>query len=513
MIEDSKDIKPVLTWLQEFCRDRYDMQRANRGEHIPREAFYELGKRGILGLTAPSTVGGLELPMVQAVRVMEQIGAVDLSLAACVAVQNFLCGDPIRAHASSNVRGRLLPEMIQGKKLAAFAMTETAAGSDPRRIESFATELSPGTWKLSGTKIWSGMAGWADVFCTFAYARTKNGVPNGMTAFWVPASVKGVTVGPPIVTMGLQGMVRNKVIYDDVILNEENLLGRVGRGYGVAKQTMSTMRLYMSAAAVGGARRAQQIALRHVCRRKIAGGSMVHNPVILDMLRAAAARITAMSSLVTSTARFAAEDALHLDELYIATKIITSEWAVQVANTAMQLAGARGYMESNTIPRICRDLRAFPIIEGPTEALCSHLGGVILRNPQTFSGFPPLQTHPDILNKLQAFCEARRTHRESGSSRQDRLRSRYWTGLVAAHALAGAAAATFAERLNDPLHADACQLAAETLDMVIREANTTRHACESNTAHLLASRLGSASEIGTLDHFEKDAKAHGEHLV
>jgi alkylation response protein AidB-like acyl-CoA dehydrogenase len=513
MNDDAKVVLSLLDGLQGFARDRFDAQRANRGEHIPREVFYELGERGVLGLTAPKTAGGLDLSISQAARVMEQIGAIDLSLAACVAVQNFLCGDPIRAHASRRVLESLLPDMVAGKRLTAFAMTETAAGSDPRRIGSSATALAPDTWMLRGTKIWSGMAGWADVFCTFAYARTENGNPIGMTAFLLPSSMNGVTVGPPIVTMGLQGMVRNKVTYEDVILDEDSLLGRVGCGYGVAKKTMSTMRLYMSAAAVGGARRALQIAMRHVSRRKIAGGRMVRNPVVLDLLRATSARITTMTSLVTEAARYASSNDTYVDEFYLATKIITSEWSLQVANTAMQLAGARGYMESNSIPRFCRDLRAFPIIEGPTEALCSHLGGVVLRTPQILSRLPLLRENGNILNMVESFCQSRRAHTQSGSIRWDRLRSRYWTGAVTAHAIAAAALGRVYERMNDPLHAEAFHFAKQVLDLVLSEANRTRHTFDSSNDNVMDIGIGVTSSIGTLDHYERDFRCYDENLV
>ncbi|HKY55152.1 MAG TPA: acyl-CoA dehydrogenase family protein, partial [Anaerolineales bacterium] len=441
----------VIAWLQSFAQ-RWLADREQIPSITP-DLFLELGRNGTLGLQSPKPLGGLNLSAADSIKIMEQLGAIDMSLAACVAVQNFLSGAPIRRYGSSHLKSQLIPDMIAGRRLIAFAMTESQAGSDPRRIKASACRVGPNEWEFSGAKIWSGMAPWADAFCTFGHAYDEKDQGLGTTGFVIESKVKGMFCGPEIQMMGLRGMVRSMVTFDRVRCNDSCILGHVGGGRAIALETMSEMRLYMAALALGAAKRALQLSLRHVKTRNVATGPMRSNPVVLEAIDISVSRILAIQALVNFSADALDAQTQNANELLLASKIIASEWAGSVVDTALQMAGGRGYMEQNTIARIFRDIRAFRIIEGPTEALASHLGGMFLLNLDQFESLPLFHDEANIMRPtLEILATAARRPNAVGSSelaRKARLHARHQLGHLIAITLVAAAAAQQAKLSND----------------------------------------------------------------
>lgn len=443
----SKAVKEQTKWLQEFASTRLDSQEADQRRHIPPHVFLELGRQGLLALQVPITQSGLGLTALDSLRIMEQLGAIDLSLGACVAVQNFLAGIPVRKHVSASLRTPLVADMIAGKQLVAFALTEPGAGSDPRRIKTEARRLSNGQWRVTGTKIWSGMAAWAGAFVMFAYAKDEKERDLGMTGFLLEATKKGVKCGPETLMMGLRGMVRNRVDFEDVLCDDSCVLDGVGKGRAIAQETMSIMRLYMAALALGAAKRALQLALRYVPQRNISTGTMSANPVVLRMIRESTSRVVSIECLLTAAAMMTDNEESCLLELYLACKIIASELASQVIDYSLQMTGGRGYVEPNGLARIYRDIRSFRIIEGPTEALATHLGGAFILMPERFEGLSICRAQASLLapviERLQLAGRKKSSAKKTRTTRGASLTMRHQAGLLVAHALAAAAVAEF----------------------------------------------------------------------
>src|SRR5207247_1309074 len=128
-------------------------------------------------------------------------------------------------YGSPDIRARYLPDLAAGRILAAFALTERGAGSNPLNIVSTAKYREDGRYVLTGEKIWSGSASWAGVVNVFARLAGAGGRSTGHIGFCLPTDLNGISNGPEALTLGLRGMVQNSIAFDGVVIDEENILG------------------------------------------------------------------------------------------------------------------------------------------------------------------------------------------------------------------------------------------------------------------------------------------------
>ena len=181
---------------------------------IAPHVMLDFGNHGILGLQVPREYGGRGFTYRETLKVLEQIGAIDETLAMMTIVQNALGLRPILHHAQTELKAELLPRLASGRELVAFALTEPAAGSNPQGIVSTSTPDGADGWRLHGQKSWSGTAGWAGVINVFVQNRDGDGHVRGITGFAVPRDTKGLRIGPEALTLGVRGMVQNTIYLD-----------------------------------------------------------------------------------------------------------------------------------------------------------------------------------------------------------------------------------------------------------------------------------------------------------
>ncbi|NEQ82091.1 MAG: AMP-dependent synthetase, partial [Moorea sp. SIO2I5] len=319
-------------------------------------------------------------------RVVEQLGAIDPTLCAFVVVHNILGIRPLLNYGSKQLKKELLPLLATGRELAAFAITEPGAGSNPRALSARAIPHGQG-WRLQGTKIWSGSAAWAGAINVFVQQLDVKGKSRGISSFLLRRDTKGLRQGPEALTMGMRGMVQNTVFLDDVPVTDENLLGKPGQGMGVAQDAMMYGRLSVAAASVGGMKHCAQLMLRYSSRRGVFTGRLLDNPVTLTRLNGLIAAITAVETLVTRIARILDRGGSVPVEAYTACKTSGPELLWQAADNLVQLLGGRGYIETNIAPQILRDARVLRIFEGPTETLNMFLGSRVINDSEELHHF------------------------------------------------------------------------------------------------------------------------------
>lgn len=370
----------LIGWLRSYASDRINSRLIDERRCIPPHIVLDLGNRGILGMQVPENYGGLALTNRDLMRVIEQIAAIDLTLATFVGVNNTLGIRPIQRYATQSVRDELLPLFAKGREMAALAMTEPEAGSNLRAISAQAVADGRGNWRLYGTKIWSGSASWAGAINVFVQLVDTNAKPRGITAFTVLQGTPGLRIGSEALTMGMRGMVQNTMYFNDVPVEPRNLLGEVGAGMKVAEDTFMFARLGLAAITVGGMKRVAQLMHRYGSRRSIATGRLLNNPVTLARLSDLTAAITAVETLVALITELL--DAGHLvpEEAFVACKTSGPEFLWSAADSLVQLLGGRGYMENNLAPQILRDARIYRIFEGPTETLNMYLGSRVINS-------------------------------------------------------------------------------------------------------------------------------------
>jgi acyl-CoA synthetase (AMP-forming)/AMP-acid ligase II/alkylation response protein AidB-like acyl-CoA dehydrogenase/acyl carrier protein len=430
-------VERLNDWLKHYARTRIDTRTMDERRTVPPHIVLDFGNQGLFGMSIDESHAGLALPHGQMLRVLSQLGAIDLTLAFFVGLNNSLGILPILRHGQSSLRAELLEPLARGRMLAAFALTEPAAGSNPHAIAATARRLESGHWLVNGRKSWSGSSAWAGVINVFA----KQADGAGMVALAVRQGTPGLVIGAEELTMGLRGMIQNTLHLHDARVDDAARLGAAGAGMAIAQETMNVARLGIGAIAVGSMRRCAEIMHRYAGRRTVGTGILLANPLTRQRLGDLRHRIDALDALVTALAiELDAGRSAPSDGLLIA-KVLGSEFLSQSTDELMQTLGGRGYIETNYVPQMYRDARIARIFEGPSEVLLSHLGNRLLNHGDDLSGF--------VETRLGACSLAAELRQLADELAQDALRNseplggateatqwlHYWLGTIAQWAL------------------------------------------------------------------------------
>ncbi len=178
----------LISWLRVYADKRIDSRLIDERRSIPPYIVLDFGNRGLLGMQVPEAYGGLALASHDAMRILQQMGAIDLTLACFVVGNNALGIRPIQFYADAGLREELLPGLAAGRELSSFALTEPGAGSNPRALQATAVPNGNGGWRLRGTKIWSGTSAWAGVINVFAQLPDDGGITGFVVRQGAPGS-------------------------------------------------------------------------------------------------------------------------------------------------------------------------------------------------------------------------------------------------------------------------------------------------------------------------------------
>jgi amino acid adenylation domain-containing protein len=378
----SDRVAPLLNWLRNYAKNRVDAVRLQQ-LRLPPSLVADFGNRGILGAPLPTEVGGLGLPRRDVLALVQQTAAIDIGLAAFL-VLHYTSSAPFAAYARPNVRDRYLPDLARGRVLASFALTEPAAGSNPRAMRTTVRRTPEGRFRIQGQKTWIGNAEWAAVLTTFA--RHEDG-DHRISAFAVPRDAAGLTIEPEIETLGLKPTVQNPVTLGGVEVAADHLLGELGSGLDIAEHVLAFGRLATGAIALGGMKRCAQIMSRFADRRAVNTGRLSENSVTRERLARADGAITGVSALLERLLAEEAQGRPPPPEAYMALKVAGSELLFSTVDDTLQLLGSRGYAETNGVPALFRDSRFLRIGEGPSETLLMQIGANVAHAEPTLRAF------------------------------------------------------------------------------------------------------------------------------
>jgi alkylation response protein AidB-like acyl-CoA dehydrogenase len=363
----------LIGWLREYASNRINSRLIDERRCIPPYIILDFGNRGLMGMQVPEAYGGLGLRHADNLRVLEQLGAIDLTLALVVFNHGVNGIRPIQGFATPAVRDDWLPRLATGREMAGFALSEPGAGVNVARIASEARSDGNGGWQIRGQKRWNSSS-WAGVISVFAREIDKRGRPAGLTGFVVPQGSPGLRIGPEALTMGMRGSVQNSLFLDDVAVAADHVLGQPGRGMEIAEDALTIGRLSIAAVCLGGLKRCAQLMARYAARRTIASGTLLENPLVLAALSDLAARIAVVEALKDQVASRLDASSPVPPELPMAAKVAGSDSLNLAAAQLMQFLGGRGYMENNLASQILRDARLYSVGEGPNEALTTQIG-------------------------------------------------------------------------------------------------------------------------------------------
>ncbi|MGW3207599.1 acyl-CoA dehydrogenase family protein [Streptomyces sp. NPDC001135] len=330
---------------------------ADKGEpeHVNRPLLAELGRLGLLGRLFTS--GALDLCLMR-----ESLAQACTEAETALALQG-LGAHPVHAHGSPAQRARWLPRVADGSAVAAFALSEPGAGSDAAAL-SLAAEPDRGTgWRLTGAKCWISNAPEADFYTVFA--RTTPGAgARGVTAFLVPADRPGLTGGALEM---LSPHPIGALDFDAVPVGADDVLGEADRGFAVAMGTLNLFRPSVGAFAVGMAQAALDATLAHTRQRHAFQGTLKDLQAVSHQVAEMALRTEAARLMVYAAATAYDEGAADVPRRAAMAKLLATETAQYVVDTAVQLHGARALRRGHLLERLYREVRAPRIYEGASE--------------------------------------------------------------------------------------------------------------------------------------------------
>ncbi|MFF7642802.1 acyl-CoA dehydrogenase family protein [Streptomyces canus] len=330
---------------------------AEKGEpgQVNRPLVAELGQLGLLERLFTS--GALDLCLMR-----ESLAYACTEAETALALQG-LGAHPVHAHGTSAQRERWLPAVGEGAAVAAFALSEPGAGSDAAALSLSAEFDGPSRWRLTGEKCWISNAPEADFYTVFA--RTTPGAgARGVTAFLVPADRPGLT-GTALDMLSPHPI--GALAFDAVPVSADDVLGEVDRGFRVAMGTLNLFRPSVGAFAVGMAQAALDATLAHTSRRDAFGGKLRDLQSVAHTVAEMALRTDAARLMVYAAATAYDEGAPDVPKRAAMAKLLATETAQYVVDTAVQLHGARALQRGHLLEHLYREVRAPRIYEGASE--------------------------------------------------------------------------------------------------------------------------------------------------
>ena len=331
-------------------------------ERFPRQVFRTLGRAGLLGLPYPEQYGGGAQPYEVYLQVLEELASRWASVAVGVSVHALACY-PLATFGSDEQRERVLPDLLGGELLGAYALSEPQAGSDPAAMVTKATRTDD-AYVLSGTKAWITHGGHADFYTTFA--RTSADRSRGISCFLVDAGMPGLSFAAPERKMGLTGSPTAMGHYDDVDVSTDRLLGAEGQGLHIALSALDNGRLGIAACAVGLAQGALDESVAYAKQRQTFGRAIIDHQGLGFLLADMAAAVESARATTLEAARRRDRGLPYGRQASIA-KLVATDAAMKVTTDAVQVFGGYGYTRDYPVERCMRDAKVMQIFEGTNQ--------------------------------------------------------------------------------------------------------------------------------------------------
>ncbi len=333
--------------------------------HWPSELVPKMGDLGLLGVIFPEKYGGAALGYTEYVIVVEELAAVDASIALSVAAHNSLCSNHIYKFGSEAQKEKYLPRLTAGKMLGAWSLTEPGAGSDAGGTRTIA-ERRNGGWVLNGSKTFTTNGHSAGVCVAMAVTERGKGA-HGISAFLVEQGTKGFRPGKKENKLGMRASETSEMIFSDCVLPADSLLGEEGKGFVNSLQILDGGRISIAALGVGIAQGALSAATKYARARKQFGKAISEFQAIQFKLADMATEVEAARALTYRAAWLADRgDVRHTKESAMA-KLFAGEVAVRVAGEGVQVFGGYGFTKDYPAEKYYRDAKLCTIGEGTSE--------------------------------------------------------------------------------------------------------------------------------------------------
>lgn len=381
--DEARVVRRLIGELRAMEGDLIRPERHDAEETIPEEVIRAFGDIGMLGLNIPKAYGGLGLSATAYARVFATLASIDASLGVLVGVHCGLGSKAIVLFGNDEQKARYLPDLAKGKMLAAYALTEPETGSDAANIVTRAAQNADGSWILNGRKIWIGNGHRAGVIATFAQTDVvKDGVTKRRpTAFLIRPDMPGFKVLGTFKKLGIKGSTQADLLYENLQVPADHVLGEVGKGFAVAVNVLNGGRLTLAAGCTGGARALLGEMARYAEERVQFGQPLANFEITQRKLAHLAAETYASEAMLGILAHGIDADEHDWALEAAICKVFASELIWRASDEMVQVAGGRGYCQPQPYERWLRDARIQRIFEGANEVLRLFIGLTGIQGP------------------------------------------------------------------------------------------------------------------------------------
>ena len=371
----------IANLARDFAEKRLvpSVKERDEKETFDRAILDEMGQLGLLGIPWAEEDGGVGADFLSLAVACEEIAKVDPSIALSFEVHTMLCSWPIWKFGTPAQKAKYLKPLAEGTKLGAFGLTEPNAGTDALNGSTTAVKNEDGSYTLNGSKVFNTNGGEAEVTVVFA-ATDKTKGAKGMSAFIVEKGTEGFTYGKEEVKMGIRASVQRELVFQNVRIPAENLLGKEGDGFKIAMMTLDGGRVGVGAQALGIAEGAYNEAVKYAKERVQFGKPIATKQAIAFMLADMKVKIeTARLAVYKAAWQMGQGDGKSYSMEASIAKKYASDIAMQVTTDAVQVFGGYGFTREYPVERYMRDAKITQIYEGTNQVQQMVISGVILK--------------------------------------------------------------------------------------------------------------------------------------
>ena len=377
-LELTEQQKMIQKVIREFAEKEVApiAAKLDKEEKYPHETLKKMAPLGFLGIIIPQEYGGAGLDTVSYSILVEELSRKCASTGVVTSVHNSLVAWPIMKYGTEEQKKKYLPILAKGEKIGAFAGTEPNAGSDLGAMQTTAV-LKGNKYIINGDKTFITSGPEAGIIIVFAVTDKEAG-SKGISAFIVEDTFKGYKVGSIFEKLGINASKTSELIFENMEVPKENLLGKEGDGFKIALSTLDGGRIGIAAQAVGIAQACLDESVEYAKQRQQFGRPIGKFQAIQWMIADMATRVEASRWLVYNAA-FKKDKGERISKEAAMAKLFASETAVEAAIKAVQIHGGYGYTKEYTVERLFRDAKITEIYEGTSEVQRLVISGSLLR--------------------------------------------------------------------------------------------------------------------------------------
>ena len=345
-------------------------------ERFPMENVKKMGELGVMGIPFSTEFGGAGGDVLSYIIAVEELSKVCATTGVILSAHTSLCASLINENGTPEQKEKYLRDLCTGNKIGAFGLTEPGAGTDAAGQQTTAV-LDGDNYILNGSKIFITNGGVADTFIVFAMTDKSKGT-KGISAFIVEKGFPGFSIGKKEDKLGIRASSTTELIFENCVVPKENLIGREGKGFGIAMKTLDGGRIGIAAQALGIAEGALDEAIKYMKERKQFGRPIAAFQGLQWMVAEMSTKIEAARFLVYKAA-WLKENKQPYSVDAARAKLYAAEVAMDVTTKAVQLFGGYGYTKEYPIERMMRDAKITEIYEGTSEVQKMVISGSLLK--------------------------------------------------------------------------------------------------------------------------------------